>query len=73
MFAVWLCCCSQHALSLFKSGKYKEAELSFRQAIQLRQEEADWEDDGAAIIFNNLAATLEKLRAPREAEVHGIV
>ncbi|KAL1529276.1 hypothetical protein AB1Y20_000230 [Prymnesium parvum] len=55
-----------HAMQCYKSGRYSEAEHWFRGALHAQPAEGD--QDKTVVILNNLAATLEKLNQPREAE-----
>ena len=52
------------AMRNFKAGRYEEAERLFRHALTL----CPADDPQLAVVYNNLAATLEKRLMPREAE-----
>ena len=52
------------AMRHYKAGAHAEAEELFRSALEL----CPVNDPQAAVVCNNLAATLEKLERPREAE-----
>lgn len=51
-------------LQSYRAGRYEEAEEQFREALS----RCPQEDPQLAVIYNNLAATLEKRCMPREAE-----
>ena len=51
-------------MKLYKGGEYAEAERLFRHALTI----CPADDPQLAVVYNNLAATLEKRLMPRDAE-----
>jgi hypothetical protein len=57
----------KRGMAAYKAQSYDEAEALFREALQLKQS-LDPGDPQLGVVYNNLAATLEKRGLPREAE-----
>ena len=53
-----------HAMRRYRAGAYADAEALFRRALAA----CPADDPQLAVVYNNLAATLEKRDMPREAE-----
>lgn len=58
----------KRAMHAYKSGSYEESERLFRTAVRVKQSYTAPDDPQIAVVYNNLAATLEKRGLPREAE-----
>ena len=58
----------KRGMAAYKGKAYMEAEDLFREALRVKESFTAPDDPQLAVVYNNLAATLEKRGQPREAE-----